>query len=145
MAYSTRAFSLHRRIFVSIFCLINMFIISDEANKTKPQTTTISVISENLSSTYRMVSGKGSFKDLKFYKECMAHEIFCHPAIWQFLMADISFNIALKRWKLHKLLKLISSSNFWFSSYIRPRLLWVKGAVIIYHLGGSEDFGGDQS
>ena len=44
-----------------------------------------------------MVSGKGSFKDLKFYKECMAHESFCHPAIWQFSMADISFNITLKR------------------------------------------------
>ena len=35
-----------------------------------------------------MVSGKGSFKDLKFCKECMAHEIFCHPAIWKFSMAD---------------------------------------------------------
>ena len=30
----------------------------------------------------------------------MAHSLFCHPAISQFLMADISFNIACKELKI---------------------------------------------
>ena len=41
-----------------------------------------------------MVSEKFSFKNSKFYKECMAHHIFCHPATAQFQIADIYFNIA---------------------------------------------------
>ena len=31
-----------------------------------------------------MVLEKFSFKDSKFYKECMAHYLFCHPLILQF-------------------------------------------------------------
>ena len=38
---------------------------------------------------------------------------FLPPAILQFLIAGISFNIACKELKLHKLLNLISSFNFW--------------------------------
>ena len=60
-----------------------------------------------------MVSENYSFKNSKFDKECMAHKPSCHPAISQFSMADISFNIAfkLKSLELHQLLKLINSSR----------------------------------
>ena len=47
-----------------------------------------------------MVSEKFSSKNSKFYRECIAHEIFCHPAISQFLMADVSFNNACKEVKI---------------------------------------------
>ena len=36
----------------------------------------------------------------KFYKECMAYEPFCHPAISKFSIADISSNIACKEPKI---------------------------------------------
>ena len=36
----------------------------------------------------------------------MAHELFCHPAILQFLMADISFNIACKQLKIAQIAQL---------------------------------------
>ena len=45
---------------------------------------------------------------------------FFHTAISQFLMADISFNIACKELKIAQISQL---STFAFSSYIRPRLL----------------------
>ena len=47
-----------------------------------------------------MVSEEFSFKNPKFYEECMAHYLFHHPAISQFLMADISFSIAWKELKM---------------------------------------------
>ena len=47
-----------------------------------------------------MVSEKSSFKNSKFYKECMTPKLFCHQAISQFLMADISFSIAWKELKI---------------------------------------------
>ena len=47
-----------------------------------------------------MVSEKFSSKNSKFYRECIAHEIFCHPAISQFLMANVSFNNACKEMKI---------------------------------------------
>ena len=51
-------------------------------------------MSENLSPIFRTVSKKFSFKkDSKFYRRMYK---FCHPAISQFSMADISFNIACK-------------------------------------------------
>ena len=61
---------------------------------------TVSVISENLSPIHQMVSEKFSSKNSKFYRECIAHEIFCHPAISQFLMADVSFNNVCKEMKI---------------------------------------------
>ena len=101
MAHSTRDSVSTGESLLAFFALLTCSSLSDEANKTKPlnieRPQQFQLSLTNLSSTYQMVSGKGSFKDLKFYKECMAHEIFCHPAIWQFSMADISFNITLKR------------------------------------------------
>ena len=47
-----------------------------------------------------MVSEKFSSKNSKFYSECMAHKLFYHTAISQFLTADISFNIACKELKI---------------------------------------------
>ena len=68
-----------------------------------------------------MVLEKFPLKNSKFYEEYMANQLFCHPAISQFSLADISFNIK-KSWKLLKLALLILG----FSSFIRPRLIWVK-------------------
>ena len=56
-----------------------------------------------------MVSEKFSSENSKFYRECMAHEFFCNTAISQFLMADISFNIACKELKIAQIANLISS------------------------------------
>ena len=36
----------------------------------------------------------------------MAHELFCHPAILQFLIADIFFNIACKELKIAQIAQL---------------------------------------
>ena len=47
-----------------------------------------------------MVSENYSFKNSKFDKECMAHKPSCHPAISQFSMADIFFNIAFKELRI---------------------------------------------
>ena len=47
-----------------------------------------------------MAMEKFSFKYSKFYKECMAHYLFCHSVISQFLMTDISFNTAYKEMKI---------------------------------------------
>ena len=47
-----------------------------------------------------MVSEKFSSNNLKFYRECMVHELFCHTAISQFLMADISFDVACTELKI---------------------------------------------
>ena len=44
-----------------------------------------------------MVSKKFSSKNSKFYKECMAHYIFCYPALSQF---SIFFKIACKELKI---------------------------------------------
>ena len=79
----------------------------------------MSVMSENLSPIYRRVSEKFSFNNSKFYKECMTLTFFCHPAISQFLMADISFNIACKELKTAK----IALSTFELRSHIFPQLL----------------------
>ena len=49
---------------------------------------------------YPMVSEKFNFKNSKVYEECMAHYLFCHPAVSKFSMADISFNIACKEVKI---------------------------------------------
>ena len=43
---------------------------------------------------------KFSFKDSKFYKECMAHYLFCHPFNFTVFMASISFNFACKEMKI---------------------------------------------
>ena len=53
---------------------------------------TVSIMCENLSPIHRIVWEKFSSKKSKFYRE----SINCHPAISQFLMADISLNIACK-------------------------------------------------
>ena len=53
-----------------------------------------------------MVSEKFSSKNSKFYRGCMAHKLFCHPAISQFLMADISFNTACKELKIAQIAQL---------------------------------------
>ena len=47
-----------------------------------------------------MVSEKFASKNSKFYRGCTAHYFFCHPAISQFLMSDISFNTACKELKI---------------------------------------------
>ena len=88
---------------------------------------TVSVIFRNLSPIPRMVSEKFSSKNSKFYRECMAHQLFCHPAISQFLMTDISFNPACKELKIAQIAHLNQLfQRLHFSLYIRPRLLWVK-------------------
>ena len=54
-----------------------------------------------------MVSEKFSSKNSKFYREFMAHyDLFCPPAISQFLMTDISFNIACKELKIAQIAQL---------------------------------------
>ena len=50
-----------------------------------------------------MVSEKFSPKNLFYrecYRECMAHILFCHTTVSQFLVADISLNIACKALKI---------------------------------------------
>ena len=73
-----------------------------------------------------MVSEKFFSKNSKFYRECMAHKLFCHTAISQFLMADISFNIACKELKIEQIAQLnqlFQVLHFVHIQYIRPRLL----------------------
>ena len=53
-----------------------------------------------------MVSEKFSSENSKFYREFMANEFFCNTAISQFLMADISFNIACKELKIAQIFQL---------------------------------------
>ena len=53
-----------------------------------------------------MVSEKFSSKKSKSYRGCMAHYLFCHPAISQFFMADISFNTACKELKIAQISQL---------------------------------------
>ena len=53
-----------------------------------------------------MVSEKFSSKNSKFYRGCMAHEHFSHPAISQFLIAVISFNTACKELKIAQITQL---------------------------------------
>ena len=62
---------------------------------------------------------KFSFKYSKFYKECMAHYLFCHSVISQFLMTDISFNTAYKEMKIAQ----IAQVEFSMYRYIGPWLL----------------------
>ena len=50
-----------------------------------------------------MVWEKFSSKNSKFYRGCTAHKLFCHPAISQFLMSDISFNTACKELKIEQI------------------------------------------
>ena len=52
----------------------------------------------------------------------MAHEYFCHPAISQLLMADMSFNIACEELQVTQITQL-HFLTFEFCSYFRPRLL----------------------
>ena len=53
-----------------------------------------------------MVSEKISSKSSKFYRACTAYQLFCHPAISQFLMSDISFNTACKELKIAQIAQL---------------------------------------
>ena len=53
-----------------------------------------------------MVSEKFSSKNSEFYEECIAHQLFCNTAISQFLMVDISFNIACKELKIAQISQL---------------------------------------
>ena len=56
----------------------------------------------------------------------MAHKLFCHTAVSQFLMADISFNIACKELKIEQIAQLnqlFQVLHFVHIQYIRPRLL----------------------
>ena len=43
---------------------------------------------------------------LEFYRECIADLLFSHKAILQFLMADISFNIACRKLKIAQIVQL---------------------------------------
>ena len=82
----------NRRIFVYTFCLINICLpLSDDAKKR---------------TIHQMVSEKCSSKSSKFYRECMALSLFCHTAILQFLMADMSFNVACKELKIVQIAQL---------------------------------------
>ena len=75
-----------------------------------------------------MVSEKFSFEKLEILQRCVAHLHFRHPAISQFPLADISFNIYLlqRAEKCTNCSSLSALSAFEFSSYIRAGLLWVK-------------------
>ena len=53
-----------------------------------------------------MVSEKFFSKISKFYRGCTAHKRFCHPAISQFLLSDISFNTAFKELKIAQIAQL---------------------------------------
>ena len=56
----------------------------------------------------------------------MAHKLFCHTAVSQFLTADISFNIACKELKIEQIAQLnqlFQVLHFVHIQYIRPRLL----------------------
>ena len=67
---------------------------------------TVSVISENLSPIHRMVSEKFSSENSKFLQRTYGSLSFCHTAISQFLMADISFNIACQELKIAQIAQL---------------------------------------
>ena len=83
---------------------------------------TVSVISKDLSPIHRMVSEKFSSKNSKLYWECMAHKHFCHTLISQFLMA-----YCLQRAENCTNCSTSSAlSTFAISSYMWPRLQWVK-------------------
>ena len=56
----------------------------------------------------------------------MAQELFCHTEILQFLMADISFNIACIELKIAQIAQLNQIFQLLHLAYIRPRLLGVK-------------------
>ena len=53
-----------------------------------------------------MVSEKFASKNLNFTENVRLINFFCHTAISQFLMADISFNIACKELKIAQIAQL---------------------------------------
>ena len=92
--YKKKLKGFYRLIFVYIFGFINIcLLLSDEANKIN-----LWILkednNEHLSLIYRMVLEKFSFKNSKFYNECMTNYLFRHSAISQFLTAVNSFYIA---------------------------------------------------
>ena len=94
---------MYRRVLFDIFCLISIGLaLSDEANNMKLiKSIILSVIYENLSPIYQIVSEKfSSLKNPKVYKECMSSLTFCHPVILQFLIAAIFFVTDRKELKL---------------------------------------------
>ena len=103
-------YSAARRIGESLFtrfaALTHNLSLSDDANKIKNSEywkgITVSVTPEILSPIRRIVWEKFSSKNSKFYRE----SINCHPAISQFLMADISLNIACKELEIAQIAQL---------------------------------------
>ena len=78
----------------AFFRLINICLsLSDEANKIKFsiywRSIPVSVIAENLSPINWIILEKNP----KIDKECMSSWRVCHPTIWQYLMAAISFEL----------------------------------------------------
>ena len=77
------------------------------------KSTTVSVISENLSPIFRIVSEKFSFKNSKFTKNALLINFFVTQLFRSFRWLIFPSILLSKSWKLRKLLKLISSFNFW--------------------------------
>ena len=98
---------------------------------------------KNLSSIYWMVSKKFSSKNSKFYKECMAHYLFCQPAILQF---SIFFKIACKELKIvliapgNQLFQLLNVlwcfQNYQFPCFLFQQILFKMNhqKVVLNHL-----------
>ena len=118
----SRNISHYRRIFVYIFCLISIcFSFSYQPIKINSEcqkSITISVVCENLSLIYRIISEKFSLKKSKLSTKCMGFQHLCHPVIWQFSVVPISFVVAHKELKIaqiaqiNQLFKLLSSILF---------------------------------
>ena len=90
-----------------------------------------------------MVSEKFSSTKSKVYREWMAHWFFCHTAISQFLMADISFNIACKELKIAQIAQLNPSFQLWHLVHIhlfRERLSKKEHATIPKRIVGGFEF-----
>ena len=55
----------------------------------------------------------------------MAHSLFCHTAILQFLMADISFNVACKELKIVQIAQLNQLCQLLHLVHIIMQQLWL--------------------
>ena len=75
-----------------------------------------------------MVSEQFSSENSKFYRGCTAHELFCHSAILQFLMSDISFNIACKELKIAQIAQLNQLFQLLHLAYIYGHCFYTKGS-----------------
>ena len=104
------------------FCLISIFFLfSDQPIKINSgcqKSITISVVSENLSLIFQIISLKFSLKKSKLSKKGMGFQRLPHPVILQFPVVPISFVVVRKELniaqiaQINQLLKLLNSILF---------------------------------